>query len=180
MTFVLPGDVCHGLAGEHTIMIDNKVVATTKGKVSYEGDICHIINGGIAVPKLNDVVIGICKFITRKTAHVEIVLITRRIGLETIEIPVNEEYKGMIRHVDVQEIERDSVVISDKIRVGDIVRACVISFGENAVYLSTAHRYLGVVYAMKNGEIMKVVAKDKVECSSSGSIESRKMAIVEK
>ena len=180
MNFVLPGDIVNGKVGYNTKELDGKLYSLSKGYVTYDNERAHVINSGLAVPKLGDVVIGICKFMTRKTAKIEIVMVERRVGQDTLEIPIYEEYKGMLRNVDVQEIERDSVVIPDKLRVGDIIRAFVISYGDNTVYLSTAHKYLGVVHAMKNGEIMTIISQDKVQCPSTGEFESRKMAIVEK
>lgn len=179
MSFVLPGDLIEGKGGYNTKEIDGNFYSLAKGNITHKNEINYVINSGIAIPKLNDIVIGICKFMTRKTAHIEIVMVERKVGHDILEIPIFEEYKGILRHVDVQEIERDSVVMPDKIRVGDVVRAFVISYGDNAVYLSTAHKYLGVVHAMKNDEIMTIVNQEQVQCPNTGEIESRKMAMIE-
>eukprot|EP00835_Amoeboradix_gromovi_P004254 NODE_320_length_11094_cov_0.618190.p5 type:complete len:183 gc:universal NODE_320_length_11094_cov_0.618190:9597-9049(-) len=179
LMFVLPGDLVDGKSGYNCKEIDGKTCSLTKGYLSDNDGTANVINSGLAIPKLNDIALGICKFLTRKTAHIEIVMVERRVGKETLEIPIYEEYKGILRHVDVQDIERDSVVMPEKIRVGDIVRAFVISYGDNSVYLSTAHKFLGVVHAMKNDEIMSIVSQNKVKCTVTGEVESRKMAIVE-
>eukprot|EP00834_Sanchytrium_tribonematis_P008981 NODE_1335_length_1300_cov_0.716903.p1 type:complete len:181 gc:universal NODE_1335_length_1300_cov_0.716903:799-257(-) len=177
---VLPGDQVNGKSGFNTYESEGKVYASCKGYLQEDNGTSNVVNEGLAIPLLNDIIIGKCIFMTRKTAHIEIVLVERNIGNEVLKIPIFEEYKGILRHVDVQEFERDSVVMQEKLRLGDIVRGCVISYGDNAVYLSTAHKYLGVLHAMKNGQIMSVINQEQVQCPITGEIESRKLAIADR
>lgn len=58
------------------------------------------------------------------------------------------DFQGIIRSQDVRNTDKDSVVISQCFRPGDIVRATVISLGDaRSYYLSTARNDLGVVHA---------------------------------
>lgn len=64
------------------------------------------------------------------------------------DVPLNDEFQGIIRVQDVRATEKDRVKIFDSFRPGDIVRALVISLGDQSnYYLSTAQNSLGVVMA---------------------------------
>lgn len=64
------------------------------------------------------------------------------------DVPLNDEFQGIIRAQDVRATEKDRVKIFDSFRPGDIVRALVISLGDQSnYYLSTAQNSLGVVMA---------------------------------
>ncbi|KAL4400206.1 exosome protein [Malassezia pachydermatis] len=58
------------------------------------------------------------------------------------------DFQGIVRAQDVRTTEKDSVVLSECFRPGDIIRAAVISLGDaRSYYLSTARNDLGVVHA---------------------------------
>jgi len=62
--------------------------------------------------------------------------------------PAPQPFRGIIRAQDVRATEKDKVVMSACFRVGDIVRAVVISLGDQGGYfLSTAGNVLGVMMA---------------------------------
>ncbi|CAI7634506.1 unnamed protein product [Penicillium manginii] len=57
-------------------------------------------------------------------------------------------FQAIIRKEDVRAVEKDRVVMEDMFRVGDIVRGCVLSLGDQtSYYLTTARNDLGVVMA---------------------------------
>lgn len=109
----------------------------------------YVKHQGIAIPKLHDTVIGRVTYVNRKTAHIEIVMVERRIAPEWIKIPIHGALKG----------------------VGDAVLAFVLGFSDNGFYLRTEHTHLGAT-----GEILTVVSSDKVKCPATGVIETRKKA----
>lgn len=56
--------------------------------------------------------------------------------------------QALIRKEDVRAVEKDRVVLEEAFRVGDIVRAVIVSVGDQtAYYASTAGNELGVVMA---------------------------------
>jgi exosome complex component CSL4 len=64
------------------------------------------------------------------------------------DVPLHDEFQGIIRAQDVRATEKDKVKIFESFRPGDIVRALVISLGDQSnYYLSTAQNSLGVVMA---------------------------------
>lgn len=59
-----------------------------------------------------------------------------------------QAYQALIRAQDVRATEKDKVRIPDSFRPGDVVRAIVISLGDQAnYYCTTARNDLGVVFA---------------------------------
>lgn len=64
------------------------------------------------------------------------------------DVPLNDEFQGIIRAQDVRATEKDKVKIFESFRPGDIIRALVISLGDQSnYYLSTAQNSLGVIMA---------------------------------
>jgi len=63
-------------------------------------------------------------------------------------IPTGDTFPGVIRVQDVRATEKDKVRIAASFKPGDIVRATVISLGDQSnYYLSTGRNELGVVVA---------------------------------
>ncbi|KAL9936697.1 hypothetical protein V8E36_004765 [Tilletia maclaganii] len=64
------------------------------------------------------------------------------------------DFTGVIRAQDVRATEKDKVRLADCFRVGDIVRASVISLGDaRSYFLSTAENRLGVIYAISSSAV---------------------------
>lgn len=87
-------------------------------------------------------------------------------------------YQALIRKEDVRAVEKDRVVMDDMFRVGDIVRASVISLGDqSAYYCSTARNELGVVIAMsEEGNMMFPISWKEMKDPITGATEVRKVA----
>jgi exosome complex component CSL4 len=87
-------------------------------------------------------------------------------------------FQALIRKEDVRAVEKDSVVLDDMFRVGDIVRAIVISLGDQSFYYcSTARNDLGVVMARSEaGNMMFPVSWKEMRDSVTGIGEARKVA----
>ena len=72
----------------------------------------------------------------------------------TTSIPTGDTFPGAIRVQDVRATEKDKVRIAASFKPGDIVRATVISLGDQSnYYLSTGRNELGVVVA-RSGELV--------------------------
>ncbi|KAI0122839.1 hypothetical protein BJ170DRAFT_114360 [Xylariales sp. AK1849] len=88
------------------------------------------------------------------------------------------EWQGVIRVQDVRATEKDRVKVYESFRPGDIVRAQVISLGDQAnYYLSTASNDLGVIMATSEvGNVMYPVSWKEYKDPETGLSESRKVA----
>ncbi|KAM4056174.1 exosome component EXOSC1/CSL4 domain-containing protein [Hirsutella rhossiliensis] len=88
------------------------------------------------------------------------------------------EWQGVIRVQDVRATEKDKARIHDSFKPGDIVRAQVISLGDQAnYYLSTAANELGVIMATSEaGNDMVPVSWKEYKDPETGLGEPRKVA----
>lgn len=120
------------------------------------------------LPCINDIVLAKVTRINPRQATVQILVVGNK--------AVKDEFQGLIRLQDVRQFEKDKVKIYTSYRPGDIVRAQVISLGDqNHYYLSTAKNELGVIFATSDtGETM--VPRSWKEMQWSGGIEERKVA----
>ncbi|KAF2664923.1 hypothetical protein BT63DRAFT_459541 [Microthyrium microscopicum] len=87
-------------------------------------------------------------------------------------------FRGIIRSQDVRATEKDKVKLGDCFRVGDVVRAVVISLGDQGgYYLSTAGNEYGVVIAWSEaGNGCVPVSWREVLDEKTGLREARKVA----
>ncbi|KAI5293445.1 exosome 3'-_5 exonuclease subunit ski4 (Csl4) [Ascosphaera acerosa] len=87
-------------------------------------------------------------------------------------------FQATIRREDVRAVEKDKVVMDEMFRVGDIVRAAVISMGDqSAYYVTTARNDLGVVMARsEEGNMMFPVSWREMKDAETGRTELRKVA----
>ncbi|KAI7779246.1 exosomal core protein csl4 [Diaporthe eres] len=94
------------------------------------------------------------------------------------ETVLGAEWQGVIRVQDVRATEKDRVKVYESFRPGDIVRASVISLGDQAnYYLSTASNELGVIMAVSEaGNAMYPVTWKEYKDPETGLSERRKVA----
>ncbi|KAF2723666.1 hypothetical protein K431DRAFT_282763 [Polychaeton citri CBS 116435] len=87
-------------------------------------------------------------------------------------------FPAIIRQQDIRATEIDKVKVGESFRVGDVVRAVVISLGdEKAYYCSTARNELGVVLAVSEwGNQMFPASWREFVDPATGLGESRKVA----
>ena len=85
---------------------------------------------------------------------------------------------GLIRQQDIRATEIEKVKVSESFRVGDVVRAVVISLGdERSYYLSTAKNELGVIMATSQwGNQMYPISWKEFQDPTTGLKELRKVA----
>ncbi|KAM0435263.1 hypothetical protein ACHAPT_003357 [Fusarium lateritium] len=102
------------------------------------------------------------------------IVVIQQVGNTVLET----EWQGVIRVQDVRATEKDKVKIYESFKPGDIVRAQVISLGDQAnYYLSTASNELGVVMAMsEGGNDMVPLSWKEYQDPETGITELRKVA----
>ncbi|KAL9060044.1 MAG: hypothetical protein Q9162_000894 [Coniocarpon cinnabarinum] len=131
---------------------------------------------GPKLPYVNATVLAHVTRITARQAHVTIVAVD--------DVPCTAStdhdagFNGLIRVQDVRATEKDKVAIVESFSVGDVIRATVISIGdERNYYLSTARNDLGVVMAKSahSGMPMFPVSWREV-VDDRGAREARKVA----
>lgn len=148
--------------------------AAGEGKDSLPAMAVHSRNKRVeTVPEVGSRVIGKVININERQAKVNMICIEGKM--------LTEPFHGVIRREDVRAMEKDSVLIFNSFRPGDMVRARVISLGEGPSYvLSTAGNELGVILAKCDecGDMMSPVSWCEVQCNKSGVREKRKVAKV--
>jgi len=92
----------------------------------------------------------------------------------------NEElqFAAILRREDSRAYEKDKVVMNEMVRVGDIVRASVISLGdERSYYISTVGNEFGVAVALsEDGNAMLPASWKEMRDVVNGKAEPRKVA----
>ena len=88
------------------------------------------------------------------------------------------QFQAVLRREDVRAYEKDKIVLNEMYRAGDIIRATVISLGdERSYYISTAGNELGVVIAKSEaGNAMVPASWKEMKDVVTGKGESRKVA----
>lgn len=122
------------------------------------------------MPEVGSIVLCKVTRITPRQAAVAILVVG-----ETV---LDGEWQGLIRVQDVRATEKDRVKIFESFRPGDVVRATVISLGDQSnYYLSTASNNLGVIMATsESGNAMYPVSWKEYRDPETGLSESRKVA----
>ncbi|KAF4362391.1 hypothetical protein F8388_026097 [Cannabis sativa] len=122
------------------------------------------------VPEPGSIVIGRVTRVMARMASLDIMCVGTK--------SVPEKFSGIIRQQDVRATEIDKVDMHTSFRVGDIVRAIVLSLGDaRAYHLSTAKNELGVVSAESAAcATMVPVSWTEMQCPLTGQIEQRKVA----
>lgn len=87
-------------------------------------------------------------------------------------------FQALIRREDVRAVEKDKVVMDDMFRVGDVVRAVILSVGDQSFYYAgTARNELGVVLARSaDGNMMFPVSWREMRDPVTGRSELRNVA----
>jgi exosome complex component CSL4 len=108
--------------------------------------------------------------LTRQQAHASILAISSTVA--------THPFRGILRSQDVRSTEKDKVKLADCFHVGDIVRALVISLGDQSgYYLSTAANELGVIMAWsEEGNGCVPISWREVRDDITGVREARKVA----
>ncbi|KAI5461281.1 exosome component EXOSC1/CSL4 [Mariannaea sp. PMI_226] len=179
-THIYEGNVVSSLMGRVTVIPPakppgpakrlNKIIAATNPEelatitVSRHGAKREIL------PDVNSIVLArVVRLMPRQA-----IVVIQQVG-DTV---LQTEWQGVIRVQDVRATEKDKVKIYESFRPGDIVRAQVISLGDQAnYYLSTASNELGVIMATsETGNDMVPVSWKEYKDPETGIGELRKVA----
>ncbi|KAJ1865082.1 hypothetical protein LPJ73_000106 [Coemansia sp. RSA 2703] len=92
--------------------------------------------------------------------------------------PCQEDFQGIVRVQDIRATEKDLVQMINSFHPGDIIRAEVISLGDQrSYYLATVKNEHGVVFAQSvDGNAMVPVSWEEMQDPKTGAIEKRKCA----
>lgn len=128
---------------------------------------------GALLPEVGTLVLGKITRTTPRQASLSILALG-----STGSHVLKEPFPGIVRQQDIRATEIDKVKVAESFRVGDVVRAVVISLGdERSYYLSTARNELGVVMAVSEaGNQMVPVSWREFLDGETGMREARKVA----
>ena len=183
---VLPGDAIGSIdahnAGDGTHIHQDRIFASITGASTVNPSSTNTTSSptatttrttGPLLPQVGTVVLGTITRIAPGQAHVAI----QALGATGAARP-RDHLPAVIRQHDIRATETDRLRVSDAFRVGDVVRAVVISLGdERTYYLSSARNDLGVVMAVSEaGRRMVPVSWCEFADLETGHREPRKVA----
>ncbi|KAL8736006.1 MAG: hypothetical protein Q9166_000568 [cf. Caloplaca sp. 2 TL-2023] len=141
------------------------------------GPVSERVSNTNALPRVGDVVVGRVTRCMTKQVNVEILVVMGADGDGEGVVCANE-IQGVVRREDVRATEKEKVVVGEGFRVGDLVRAVVISLGDQSnYYLTTAKNELGVIMAKSvYGNTMYPISWKEFKDPVTGETETRKVA----
>ena len=177
--FVLPGDIvgqCSHYTGKQgTYSRGGNLYASLVGNVTIQSpDTLSVtpLCPPVVVPQKGSVVL--CRVLSITVIHAKVQI------LSVNNQALREPLKGIIRREDIRATEIDTVSVFNNFRPRDIVRARVLSLGDNQAYtLTTAENELGVVLATSSHDgHMTPISWSEMQCTITGTREKRKVAKV--
>ncbi|WVW84441.1 hypothetical protein I302_106475 [Kwoniella bestiolae CBS 10118] len=155
--------------------LNGRILASVVGVPKRDGSVVSVMGReeSGATPEVGSIVIGTISRLTTQQAHLTLTTSNDRPLPET-----SEEFQGVIRIGDIRLTERDKIKMGDCFRLGDLVKARVLSLGDaRSYYLSTAANELGVMYAVSEaGNPLLPVSYQEMEDELTGRREKRKVA----
>ncbi|WVR06167.1 hypothetical protein IAU60_003197 [Kwoniella sp. DSM 27419] len=155
--------------------LNGRILASVIGRPKRDGAVVSVIGREESgnTPDVGAVVIGMVSRLTPQQAVLTLTISNDRPLPET-----SEEFQGVIRVADVRLTERDKVKMGECFRLGDLVKAKVLSLGDaRSYYLSTAANELGVIFAKSEaGNPLVPVSYQEMEDQVTGKSERRKVA----
>ncbi|KAJ4356636.1 exosome 3'-_5 exonuclease subunit ski4 (Csl4) [Didymosphaeria variabile] len=147
--------------------------------ISRPGEAGASDNGNI-LPEVDSQVLARVTRLGARFASAEILVIapSAATSISSDAAVCSTPFAAQIRREDIRATEKDKVTVQDSFRVGDLIRAVVISLGDQGgYYLSTAKNELGVVVARgEGGEVLVPVSWREVKDLRTGRGEARKVA----
>ncbi|KAK1066158.1 exosome 3'-_5 exonuclease subunit ski4 (Csl4) [Friedmanniomyces endolithicus] len=132
--------------------------------------------GALLLPEVGTTVLGRITRTNARQANFAILALG-----STGDVVLAEPLPAIIRQQDIRLTEIDKVTVAGSFRVGDVVRAVVISLGdERAYFASTARDELGVVMAVSEAgnRMVPMSWREFEEVGGTGKKEARKVAKV--
>lgn len=127
----------------------------------------------VCFPKIGDLVVCKVVKVSLKQVFVDIIQIQDQEVVET--------FSGLIRSSDIRAFDIDAVEVHRCFRPRDIIRARVLSLGDQRAYfLTTAEKDLGVVSCKSNitGSIMVPFDEKTMICEETQEKEERKSCFI--
>ncbi|KAI5450346.1 hypothetical protein NCC49_003128 [Naganishia albida] len=155
---------------------DGILRASVVGYPRPEGVVVNVTTGKpdtSALPEIGAIVTGVVSQLTPQQATLTMTLVNN------LPTPVSSaDFSGFIRVSDVRATEKDKVKMGESFRLGDTVKASVLSLGDaRSYFLSTADKHLGVIAAHSEaGNPMVAVSWQEMEDEVTGVRERRKVA----
>ncbi|KAL8930669.1 MAG: hypothetical protein Q9208_000540 [Pyrenodesmia sp. 3 TL-2023] len=143
------------------------------------GPVSERVSNTNALPRVGDVVVGRVVRCMVRQVNVAVMVVYSADGEGGSEgVVCADEVQGVVRREDVRATEKEKVLVGEGFRVGDLVRAVVISLGDQSnYYLSTAKNELGVIVAKsENGNTMFPISWKEFRDPVTGEVETRKVA----
>ncbi|TYJ57418.1 hypothetical protein B9479_001958 [Cryptococcus floricola] len=162
-------------AGRGCYEHNGQILASVAGRPRRDGAVVSVVGReeAVGIVDVDAIVIGTVHRLTPQQAHLTLTTLADRALPES-----SEEFTGVIRLTDIRLTERDKIKVGECFRLGDIVKAKVLSLGDaRSYYLTTAANELGVVYAKSEaGNPLVPVSYQEMEDEVTGKKEKRKVA----
>ncbi|KAJ1998673.1 hypothetical protein H4S02_011105 [Coemansia sp. RSA 2611] len=162
-TYLRNGVIYSSILGTRTITTEESEDA--KATVSVERS-----NTKFAIPVIGSEILGRVVRMNPRAASVAIMMVG--------STPCQEDFQGVVRVQDIRATEKDLVQMIESFRPGDIIRAEVISLGDQrSYYLATVKNEHGVVFAQStDGNSMVPISWEEMQDPKTLAIEKRKCA----
>ncbi|KAJ2753924.1 hypothetical protein GGI19_002791 [Coemansia pectinata] len=165
-TYVRNGVIYSSILGTRTISTSSDEESDdAKATVSVERS-----NTKFAIPIIGSEILGRVVRMNPRAASVAIMMVG--------STPCQEDFQGVVRVQDIRATEKDLVQMIESFRPGDIIRAEVISLGDQrSYYLATVKNEHGVVFAQStDGNSMVPVSWEEMQDPKTLIVEKRKCA----
>ncbi|KAJ1816171.1 hypothetical protein GGH91_004609 [Coemansia sp. RSA 2671] len=162
-TYLRNGVIYSSILGTRTITTEESEDA--KATVSVERS-----NTKFAIPVIGSEILGRVVRMNPRAASVAIMMVG--------STPCQEDFQGVVRVQDIRATEKDLVQMIESFRPGDIIRAEVISLGDQrSYYLATVKNEHGVVFAQStDGNSMVPISWEEMQDPKTLVVEKRKCA----
>ncbi|KAL8907954.1 MAG: hypothetical protein Q9207_001100 [Kuettlingeria erythrocarpa] len=143
------------------------------------GPVSERVSNANTLPRVGDVVLGrVVRCMVRQVNLAVMVVYSDGEDGDGEGVVCADEVQGVVRREDVRATEKEKVLVGEAFRVGDLVRAVVISLGDQSnYYLSTAKNELGVIMAKsEDGNTMFPISWKEFRDPVTGEVETRKVA----
>ena len=172
--FVVPGQklgvIEEFIPDSGTYVKDGSIYSTSVGYVlidfANKKVSVYPVARNMNVPKINSIIVGWVASVQSSHATIQIIKVGKKF--------LSGHFTGIIHISDVSRRYLDNMY--DAFRIGDLVRAKVISDKNKTFHLSTKDENLGVLYAFCS-QCGGILAKRKnLRCIVCGNVEKRKIA----
>lgn len=176
-THVNDDSIYASLAGK----IDTAAASTKAGKPVLSVSGTSTVSSDTSLPATGSIVLGRVLRVQQRQLNCAILTVDPAPSSITSYASNTDDevqFQAILRKEDVRAFEKDKVIMNEMFRVGDIIKAIVISLGdEKSYYISTAGNEYGVIIARSEaGNPMVPASWKEMRDTVTGKGESRKVA----